>query len=581
MEQKLTIVAEGASGIEREANTGRTLPGLALVRALGPGRILALGAVALTLLGFFGYVIGRAAEKPYTLLFSGLELADAQQLVGRLDGLGVPYRLSPGGDAIMVPADEALRLRMNLAEEGMPVGRTVGYELFDQANPFTTSDFLGNVTLQRAIEGELARTIGTLHGVRAARVHIVEPKRSLFGREEVRSTASIVVSLRRPNALEKHEVAGIRHLVAAAVPGLDAGAVTILDDSGNLLAEPTGPGESAFSLDATEEHRVAFEDRLRGKIVQLLERTVGPGKVDAAVSADLDFDEVATTAEQFDPEGQVVRSTQSAEEARDAKERSASEAVTVANNLPTERTAAEPAAGSSDRSDRKEETVNYEISRTVRNQTKRGTAIRRLSVAVQVDGTYREGSDGVRTFEPRGAEELAQLAALVRSAVGIDESRGDKLEVVSRPFAPAPLPEPVASSWRDGLPAAPDRLVELGVLSALTVLVLLFGVRPLLRHLFPKPVEAAVAAPAAADGRPLLPGAMGAGTVEALSAPEVLRLGRGDDLPALPDGSATRRLIGIEAGAAGEVPPSDPLLQAVDADPEAAVRVIRAWLQAG
>lgn len=584
MEQKLTIAAGNATtGGEPSGEAGRMLPGLALARALGPGRILALGAVALALLGFFGYVILRAAEKPYTLLFSGLELADAQQIVGRLDALSVPYRLSPGGDAIMVPADEALRLRMSLAEEGMPVGSTVGYELFDRANPFTTSDFLGNVTLQRAIEGELARTIGALHGVRSARVHIVEPRRSLFGREEVRATASIVVALRRPGTLEKQEVAGIRHLVAAAVPGLDPGAVTILDDAGHLLAEPEGPGEGSLSLDRAEEHRAAFESRLRAKIVQLLERTVGPGKVDAAVSADLDFDEVATTAEQFDPDGQVVRSTQSSEEARDANESAASEAVTVANNLPSEQSSAEPAAKSSDRSNQREETVNYEISRTVRNQTKRGASIRRLSIAVQVDGTYREQPGAAPAWEPRSTEELEQLAALVRSAAGIDEGRGDRLEIVSRPFAPAELPEMPAPSWQERLPIAPDRLVELAALAGLAAVVLLFGVRPLLRQLAPRaPATDATSAeptPAGADPRLLPAGAEPAGG-EGLP-----RLGSpaSAGLPALAGPPATVGQLTWEGGSGDEADdtPRGRLLRAVDADPEAAARVIRGWLQAG
>ncbi|MEK0083233.1 flagellar basal-body MS-ring/collar protein FliF [Benzoatithermus flavus] len=589
MEQKLTITAEAATEVDRRGGAGRMpLPGAALVRALGPGRILALGAVALALLGFFAYVIMRATESPYTLLFSGLELTDAQQLVGRLDALKVPYRLSPNGDAIMVPADEALRLRMSLAEEGLPVGRTVGYELFDRANPFTTSDFLGNVTLQRAIEGELARTIATLHGVRAARVHIVEPKRSLFGREEVRATASIVVSLRRPGALEKQEVAGIRHLVAAAVPGLDPGAVTILDDAGNLLAEPSGPNGSVISLDETEEHRVAFENRLRSKIIQLLERTVGAGKVDAAVSADLDFDEVATMAEQFDPDGQVVRSTQSTEEARDSKENAASEAVTVANNLPTERQAAEPGPKSSDRSNRKEETVNYEISRTVRNQTKRGTTVRRLSIAVQVDGTYREQPDGTKAYEPRSAEELAQIAALVRSAAGIDDGRGDRLEIASRPFAPVELPETPEPSWQDHLPIAADRLIELAAFGVLTVLVLLFGVRPLLARLLPRAEngQADAAAPswAGADGKPLLSGDGRAAPGEAITTQDAARLGgKGPSAtsPAIAHGSAVASRIGEEGtGDAAEGSPTGRVLAAVDADPERAVRVIRAWLHA-
>ncbi|MFL5335091.1 MAG: hypothetical protein ACJ8H8_18325 [Geminicoccaceae bacterium] len=196
MEQRTAIVeGNGSEPAQRPAGPFAS-PWFQLAKALGAGRIIALGVVACTLLGFFAYIVGRATDDSYTLLFSGLALTDAQELVGRLETMGTPYRLSPGGDAIMVPSGDALRLRMALAEDGMPVGGTVGYELLDRANPFTTSDFLANVNLRRAIEGELARTIGTLRSVRSARVHIVVPERALFGREQPKPTASIVLTVR-------------------------------------------------------------------------------------------------------------------------------------------------------------------------------------------------------------------------------------------------------------------------------------------------------------------------------------------------------------------------------------------------
>ena len=226
MEQRTAIV-EGNAGPAPHAPVAAS-PWVQLAHPLGAGRILALGIVACGLLGFFTDVVNRAAEDSYTLLFSGLELADAQELVGRLEAMEVPFRLSAGGDAIMVPSGDALRLRMALAEEGMPVGGTVGYELLDDASPFTTSDFLANFNLRRAVEGELTRTIGTLRSVRAARVHIVAPERTLFGRAEVAPTASIVLTLRGAEALDRRQIAGIRQLVAAAVPGLQPDAVTLV-----------------------------------------------------------------------------------------------------------------------------------------------------------------------------------------------------------------------------------------------------------------------------------------------------------------------------------------------------------------
>lgn len=592
MEQKAAIVASGGAEPQQSSGSRIAAPVLELVRSLGAARILALGLVAGCLLGFFAYVIARASDASYTLLFSGLALTDAQELVGRLETMAVPYRLSPAGDAIMVPADDALRLRMALAEEGMPVGGTVGYELFDRANPFTTSDFLGNINLQRAVEGELARTIGTLRGVRSARVHIVEPKRSLFGREEVKPTASIVLVLRSTGALDKRQVNGIRNLVAAAVPGLHAEAVTLVDDAGNLLAEPTGADAGQLANGDAEDYRVALENRLRAKVVQLLERTVGAGKADAAVSADLDFDELATTAELFDPQSQVARSTRTTDEASDQKQNEATAAVSAANNLPTERTAADPAAASTEQTKRTEETINYEISRTVRNQTKRGPALRKLSIAVQVDGIYREQPDGSKSYEPRAADELAQLGGLIRSAVGIDESRGDVVEVVSRQFAAAPA-EPAADlGWQALLPERYAHLIDLGVFGALTLAVLFFGVRPAVKRLLTiakpaGPEAAATAVVLGADGKPLLVhGATGATIgVDRAGNPVVVRepimlaappaaAGGGTALTAVPP-----ELVELK-NVRGQVHAEllRDVSKAIDGNPDEAVRVVRAWL---
>lgn len=574
------ITAGGTDGrAVRDGGSPPSAPNqaVALLRALGPGRIVALGLVALLLLGFFAYVIGWAAAPAYTLLFSGLELRDAQQLTRRLDALNVAYRLSGDGSSILVPEGDALRLRMTLAEEGLPVGGTVGYELFDKASPFTTSDFLGNVNLRRAVEGELSRTIGTLRQVRSARVHIVEPKRSLFGREEVRPTASIVLALRQPGALDRGQVAAVRQLVAAAVPGLAPEAVTVVDDRGDLLAGPDGTaGDALAGGGRTEEQRVAFEDRLRAKIVQLLERSLGAGRVDAAVSADLDFDEVATTAETFDPNAQVVRSTQTAEEASDAKESKPGEPVSVANNLPTERKPPEAGAGSSERKNRTEETVNYEISRTVRNQTKRGSTVRRLSIAVQVDGTWEERPDGTRAFAPRSPEELAQLKELVRSAAGAEEGRGDVVEVVSRPFLAPEAEAAPESPWIGLGPEGYRRLVELGALAGLSLVVLLFGVRPLLARLLPgeegRGPDGAPTSPSGDEPR-LLPGPDHGSTPPALGPAAASRAGdAGRGLPALeaPDAAA---VAGPELVAE--------IARVVDAAPEDAARVLRGWLRDG
>jgi len=532
------------------------------LRSLGTGRILALGAVALALAAFFVLIVARTLEPPYTLLFGGLAPEDARRIVERLEAAGVPHRLGPAGDAVFVPADRALRLRMDLAEQGLPSGGSVGYELFDKSGPLGTSDFLANVNLRRALEGELARTIAAIRPVRAARVHLVLPRRELFERERHPASASVVVSLVGQAGLDRRQVQGIRNLVAAAVPGLEVGRVTIVDDRGNLLARG-GDGPSAgVAISDLEEQRVALEQRLRGKILQLLERTIGPGRVEAEVTADIELDEITTTAEQYDPNGQVARSTQTIEESGDRRDAEGG-GLTVANNLPTERPGQAAGGTSAERTTRSEETVNYEISRTVRNQTRKPGHLRRLSIAVQVDGIWKVGADGARRYEPRPPEELAQIAALVRSAAGVDEERGDVVEVVSRPFV-EPEPEPTVESGlldlgREEL----ARLVELGGLALLAALVLLFGVRPLVRSLRP----AAQLGEAAAAGRAGA-GALPAPSVAQLPAPasEAAVGSSGDGVPALEaDGSARDALLRR-------------VTEIVASRPEDAVRVIRGWL---
>jgi flagellar M-ring protein FliF len=389
---------------------------LQLLRVLGPSRILALGLVALTLLGFFTFVIFKAVEQPLELLFSNLEPADAQEIATRLATAGVAYRMAPDGRAVLVPADQVLQWRMSLAQEGLPTGGTVGDELFDRTSGLTTTDFLADVSVRRALEGELARTIASLRPVRAARVHIVEPKRALFRRDAEPASASILLSL-SGGTLDKGQIAGIRHLVAGAVPGLAPDSVSVLDDRGNLLARPEN-GEAGSSLEELDDHRAAFEQRIREKLIQLLERSLGPGKAEVEVAADFDFDTIETTSETYDPEGQVPRSTQNVEETTSRTERQADGSVTVANNLPTERVNGEGSGRSQERLQRTEETSNFEISRTVKNQRKQAPSLRHLSIAVQVDGIYRSNSDGTSAFEPRSSDELTQLETLVRSAAG-------------------------------------------------------------------------------------------------------------------------------------------------------------------
>src|SRR5690606_23559620 len=194
---------------------------------------MALGGVALASLVFFAYLASRLDSPDMALLYADLDTKDSSQIVAKLDTLAVPYELRANGTQILVPADRALRLRMSLAEEGLPSGGSVGYEIFDKSEGLGASNFVQNINLLRALEGELARTIGSMAQIRSARVHLVLPKRELFSRDQLQPSASIAVSTSGPGQLSKTEVAAIQHLVAAAVPGLKPQRISIVDDQGN------------------------------------------------------------------------------------------------------------------------------------------------------------------------------------------------------------------------------------------------------------------------------------------------------------------------------------------------------------
>ncbi len=536
---------------------------LQALRALGPARLLILGVTGLALLMGFGYLVMRAVEPPYTLLYGALELDDSAQIVSRLEAMAVPFRLQGDGSAIMVPADQALRLRMTLAEENLPRGGTVGDEIFDQGSALGTTNFLANVNLRRALEGELARTIASLADVRSARVHLVLPRHELFRRDQIEASASITLRMQGGHRLSHRQVQAIEHLVAAAVPGLVPERIAVVDDQGTLLARGDDGASAAALPSQADEFREAYEARLKQAIEQLLERSLGPGRVEAQVNADLDFDQVTTTEETYDPDGQVVRSTQTVEENKQNAEQDKDTSVSVGNNLPNA-AAQTPAAGrtSNENSKRTEETVNYEISHKVRNQTQVGGRVRRLSVAVLVDGKMVPNPAGELVYTALDATELAQIESLVRSAIGFDANRGDLVEVKNMPFsAPPPLEaEPI---WPQLTRSDLMRLAELAALALVALMLILLVVRPTLRRLLPAPAPAL-----ATTGAALAGGA----AARALAAPDAAEEGEPGDEPGVelaipmdPEARLRHELI----RQAREV---------IDDAPDKAVAIIRAWL---
>jgi flagellar M-ring protein FliF len=480
---------KGGSGIEaappRQTETElRAVNGIqALLRSLGPGRIASMGAVALLLVGFFAFVILRYDGVTEVPLYTGLNMEDAAAIVGELEAAGIAYSLRENGTAIMVPGDSVLRLRMTLAQEGLPAGGGVGYEIFDKTDALGTTSFVQNVNRLRALEGELARSIRTLRRVENARVHLVLPERQLFRRDAQKPTASVVVKTR--GSLDAGEIRAMQHLVASAVADLEPGRISIVDESGRLLAQGNGTNDAALMASSVDERTAAFQLDVETRLRDIVESVVGSGRARVKVAAELDFNRVSETKDLFDPESQVVRSTQTREESSSSSEGSQDQ-VTVGNQLPN---AAQPpadgTAATRDNSSVTEETVNYEISKTTRTAVTEAGGVRRLSVAVLVDGQYITGPDGVQAYTPRPQQELDQIAALVRSAMGFDGNRGDQVEVVNLQFAQGPTAESALSEpgFFDFTREELMRLVELAIMAVLTVLILLFAVRPLIRRI--------------------------------------------------------------------------------------------------
>ena len=472
-----------------------------LIRQLGPVRLAALAATGIAVLGFFIFLSSRLSTGGMALLYGNLDPQDSGQIIQTLQSKNIPYDIKAGGKQIFVPGDQVLQLRVSLAESGLPGGGSVGYEIFDNNQGIGTTNFVQNINLVRALEGELARTIGAMRNVRGARVHLVMPRRELFSREKQEASASVVLQVQGSSRLNNEQVQAIQHLIAAAVPSMDPQKISVLDDRGQLLARGNGDSASAAAGTA-DEMRVGFENRMRQAIIELLERTVGLNRVRAEITAEIDYDRVVENAEIFDPDSQVARSTQTVQENENSSENDDQDTVTVQNNLPeTEATAAGTGTSAASQVSRTEETVNFEITKTIRNRIKESGQIKRLSVAVLVDGKYVENDDGDKVWQPRAADELAQLETLVKSAVGFNEQRGDSVEIVNMQFVKLePLEFDDGSIFLGISKEEFMQLAEILVLAVVGLLVILLVVRPVLTRLFESMPTALAGGPAGALG---------------------------------------------------------------------------------
>jgi flagellar M-ring protein FliF len=474
---------------------------------------MAMVAVTTALLGFFAFVIMRVTTPQMTTLFTDLSTEDSSGIIKELERQAIPFELRNEGAVIMVPKDKVTRLRMKLAEGGMPKGGGVGYEIFDKSDALGTTSFVQNINHLRALEGELARTIRAIDRIQAARVHLVLPERPLFSRETPEPSASIVVRVR--GSLEPQQIRAIRHVVASAVNGLKPQRVSIVDEAGQLLADgASGEADNA----AGDERRAAFEKRMRNQVEAIVSSVVGAGRARVQLSADFDYNKITQTSDKFDPEGRVLRSSQTREESSATAETNGQ--VTVNNELPGNQgnSGGTPAR---DQSKKSEETNNYEISRTTKTEVTEAGRVNRISVAVLVDGSYSKNEKGEMVYADRAKEQLDRIAALVRSSIGFDQKRGDQVEVVNLRFAEAPTVPPVAEPT--GLLGMVQftkddvmYVIELGVMMLLGLVVLFMVIRPLVRRILSAEVVPALASPApaltnesaeaGAPGQALIPG---------------------------------------------------------------------------
>lgn len=518
-----------------------------------------MAAVTAALIGFFAFVILRVTSPQMTPLYTDLSVDDSAAIIKELERQAISYEVRSDGAIIMVPREMVTRLRMKFAEDGMPKGGGIGYEIFDKSESLGTTSFVQNINSLRALEGELARTIRAIDRVQAARVHLVLPERPLFSRDKAEASASIVLKVR--GALEASQVRAIRHLVASAVSGLKPERISIVDEAGRLLADGAGDDQTGTTGD---ERRVAFEKRLRDQVERIVSSVVGSGRAQVQLTADFDFDRITQTSDKFDPDGRVVRSTQTREESTGTDDNQGQ--VTVGNELPG--APANPQNPTPrEQSKKSEEIINYDISRTTETRVIEGGRVNRISVAVLVDGTYSKNDKGEFVYQERSKEELDRIAALVRTAIGYDQKRGDQVEVVNLRFAemPAsPIPEPTGI-WAMLQLTKEDimRGVELGVMLILSIVVLLLVVRPLVRRII-------------TPDKPLPPSEEQILLAQAAGVP-VEQLA--DDKPIQPKPSATSKMIDI-AQVQGQVHAQS--VQKVgdlaDRNPNETVAIVRQWL---
>ena len=459
---------------------------------LGARKLIALGLVGAALMGAILYTSVYLSRPSYETLYVGLSRDDVNRIGLALGEAGIAFDVKSDGSSILVPVGKAEQARMYLAEKGLPTSNNAGYELFDNMGSLGLTSFMQEITHVRALEGEIARTIQAIRGVKAARVHIVMAEKGSFRRGDQKPSASVVIRAEGGFAAESAQ--SIRQLVAAAVPSLDASSVTVLDTNGRLLASAGEAANGAALLTASLEQQVAgnVDESIRKALAPYL----GVGHFQSSVQATLDTDRRQTNETQFDPESRVERSVRVVRESGDSRNARNDNATGVEQNIPQEEIQNRNGESSSEKTDRREELTNYEMNTKTVSTVSDGYTVKRLSIAVVIDqarlletaGTTPPPADFVD-------QQLLKIRDLLATAAGLNPDRGDVINVTAVNFlSPAGADmEPVSTPWSEQLMRQSGSYVNALAILAAVALLIWFGVRPLLRDQNAKPSGTEVA----------------------------------------------------------------------------------------
>jgi flagellar M-ring protein FliF len=538
------------------------------LQGVGRDRLVASALILIAVIAFIAFMVHNLMRTPMAVLYSQVTADDAGAIIKDLEARQIPYQWREDIGAIMAPRDQVARLRLDLAARGIPASSGVGYEIFDRSDGWSATSFVQNVNQLRALEGEIARSIRSLSPVVAARVHLAIPERKLFRRDQDAPHASIVVKLK--GDLDAGQIRAIRHLAASAVEGLKPDRVSLVDERGRLLAASGDPNEQAVL--AADERQAGYEKRLQTRIEDIVASIVGQGRARVQVHVELDHNRVQQTQESFDPESRVVRSTQTRNETRSNEDANGA-VLGAAAQIPN---GAQPAGqgngGNREQSNKIEETTNYEISKTIRVETIESGRVKRLSVAVLVDGSYKKGANGEVTYEPRRQEELDRIAALVRSGVGYDAQRGDQIEVANLRFADEPLIQEVSASDLVQVPSRLEdwlRLAQIIVLTIVLLVLIITVVRPTLKAAFSR-----------ANAPAFLPQSDGLSAPSDQNVPAIASASGDLSLPDIPPvGTPMTRMIQA-ARQTGQVHARsmEQVGQLFSENPDGAITVLRQWI---